>query len=79
MSDAPFDVVWSDDAQEDFDRLTFDEATAVARAVGRFAMTGEGHMIPVGPSEYLLLVGSLAVVMLIPSGERIYVDRVRHA
>jgi hypothetical protein len=37
----PFEVVWSDRAMEDWLRLTFEDAEAVARAVRRFAESGE--------------------------------------
>jgi hypothetical protein len=71
----PFEVVWSDRAMEDWLALTFENAEAVARAVRRFAESGEGTTIYV-EGEYRLFVGSHVVALLI-DGETLHVDRVR--
>jgi hypothetical protein len=54
------------------------EAEAVDRAVQRWATSGEGLMIATGPAEYLLFVGTSAVVLLI-EGDTLHVDAVRRA
>jgi hypothetical protein len=71
----PFEVVWSDRAMEDWLRLGFEDAEAVARAVRRFAESGEGLTIAI-EDEYRLFVGSLFVALLI-DGDTLHVDRVR--
>jgi hypothetical protein len=72
----PFRVEWSQQALADWRRLSIDDAKLVARAVGSFPM--EGIVIATSPSEYLLLVGALAVVLVI-DGDVVNVDRVRRA
>jgi hypothetical protein len=56
--------------------LSLDDARLVARAVTRFPM--EGIVIATGPSEYLLLVDALAVVLVIDD-DTVHVDCVRRA
>jgi hypothetical protein len=72
----PFVVEWSERAIEDWRRLRLEEAATVARAVERFP--SEGIVIATGPSEYLLLVGAHAAVLLL-DGETLHVDSVRRA
>jgi hypothetical protein len=43
----PFEVVWADRATEDWMRLSFADAEAVARAVRRWAETGQEIVIAV--------------------------------
>jgi hypothetical protein len=71
----PFEVVWSHRSMEDWLALTFENAEAVARAVRRFAESGEGMTIHVG-GEYRPFVGSYVVAFLI-DGDTLHVDRVR--
>jgi hypothetical protein len=72
----PFHVAWSELALDDWRRVAPDAQAAVARAVERFPL--EGAVIATGPTEYLLLVGAHAVVLLV-DGDVVHVDRVRHA
>jgi hypothetical protein len=72
----PFRIAWSDLADEDWRPLSPDAQAAIARAVERFPH--EGMVIATGPTEYLLLVGAHAVVLLI-DGDTLHVDRVRRA
>ena len=55
-------VVWWPDAEEDWKRLSYADAEAVARAVQRWDEAGEGLVYAAGPTEYRLLVGRLLVV-----------------
>jgi hypothetical protein len=71
-----FRVVWSKLALEDWHRLPAEVQGPVARAVERFP--AEGISVARGPSEYLLLIGAHAVVLLI-DGDALHVDRVRRA
>jgi hypothetical protein len=73
----PFQVEWWPRALEDSNRLAFEDAEAVARAVRVFAETGAGVVIFV-EGEYRLFVG-LHVVVLLIDGDTIHVDRVRRA
>jgi hypothetical protein len=63
-------------ALDDWRRLPLDEAARVALAVERFPC--EGIVIGAGPTEYLLLVGAHAVVILV-DGDTLHVERVRRA
>ena len=72
-----FEVEWSEAALEDWGRLSFAEAEAIARAVESFARTGEGRVVYVD-GEYVLFADDLVAIMLIDR-ERLYVDRVRTA
>jgi hypothetical protein len=72
----PFRIAWSTHALDDWRRLPLDAQVAVARAVERFPH--EGIVIATGPTEYLLLVGTHAAVLLI-DGDTVHVDRVRRA
>ena len=71
-----FRVEWSPSALDDWRRLPLDSARTLARAVERFPH--EGLLIATGPTEYLLLVGAYAAVLLL-AGDTVYVDRVRRA
>ena len=71
-----FRIEWSPDALDDWRRLPPEAQAPVARAVERFP--SEGVVIARGPSEYLLLVGVHAVVVLI-DGDTLHVDRIRRA
>lgn len=73
----PFEVIWSDQATDDWMRLRFADAEAVSRAVRRWAETGEGLVIAV-EGEYRLFVGMYVVVLLV-DGDTVHVDRVRRA
>ena len=72
-----FEVEWSEAALEEWGRLSFADAEAIARAVETFARTGEGRVVYVD-GEYVLFAGDLVAIMLIDR-ERLYVDRVRSA
>ena len=74
----PFAVVWDERAREDWYRLSFDEAEAVAVAVHRFAHGEIAGPVVYGEGEYRLFVGELVVIMLIDA-DTVYIDRVRHA
>jgi hypothetical protein len=71
-----FHVLWSPRALEDWHRLPAEAQLAVARAVEAFP--SEGVAVATGPTEYLLLVGAHAVVLLV-DGDTLHVDRVRRA
>jgi hypothetical protein len=71
-----FRVEWSEAALEDWRRLPLASAEVVARAVAQFP--ADGIVLATGPTEYLLLIGELAVVLLI-DGDTLHVDRIRHA
>jgi len=71
-----FHVLWSPRALEDWHRLPAEAQLAVARAVEAFP--SEGVPVATGPTEYLLLVGAHAVVLLV-DGDTLHVDRVRRA
>ena len=73
----PFEVVWSDQATEDWLRLAFADAEAVARAVRRFA-EGRGGTVVYVEGEMRLFVGA-DVVVLLADGDTLHVDRVRRA
>jgi hypothetical protein len=73
----PFQVEWWPRALEDWNRLAFEDAEAVARAVRVFAETGAGVVIAV-EGDFRLFVG-LHVVVLLIDGDTIHVDRVRRA
>jgi hypothetical protein len=73
----PFHVEWWPRALDDWERLPFDDAVAVARGVRAFAETGAGLMIYT-EGEYRLFVGAHVVVLLI-DGDTLHVDRVRRA
>jgi hypothetical protein len=70
-------VVWSVRALEDWRRLGYDDAKAIATAVERWAATGLGTIIHV-EGEYRLLVGGHTVVLLI-DGDTLHVDGVRRS
>jgi hypothetical protein len=72
----PFEIVWSQAALDDWRRMAPDAQVAVARAVERFP--GDGFVIATGPTEYLLLVGRYAVVVLV-AGDVAHVDAIRRA
>jgi len=72
-----FEVVWSDDATEGWERLSLADAEAVAVAVQRFATGGPTTMIAGDGGTYLLLIGELVVVLLI-DGDTLHVWRIRH-
>jgi hypothetical protein len=44
-------VVWWPDAEEDWRRLSYAEAEAVAQAIERFDVAGEGTVYAAGPTE----------------------------
>jgi hypothetical protein len=73
----PFQVQWWPRAVEDWNRLAFEDAEAVARAVRVFAETGAGVVIYVD-GEYRLFVDAHVVSLLI-DGDTLHVDRVRRA
>jgi hypothetical protein len=73
----PFQVQWWPQAIEDWNRLPFEDAEAVARAVRAFAETGAGLVVYV-EGEYRLFVGRLVVVLLV-DGDTLHIDRVRHS
>jgi hypothetical protein len=60
----PFQVEWSAMALDDWMRLPYEAAQAVARAVRALAETWSGVVISTGPSEYMLFVGDHVVVLL---------------
>lgn len=71
-------VVWWPDAEEDWRRLSYADAEAVALAVERWDAAGEGHVYAAGPTEYRLLVGHLIVIFYMV-GEATHVAQVRRA
>jgi hypothetical protein len=71
-------VVWWADAEEDWRRLSYSDAEAVAQAIERWDVTGEGAVYAAGPTEYRLMVGRLVVVFYMV-GEVTHVAQVRRA
>jgi hypothetical protein len=69
---------WWPAAEEDWRRLSYPDAEAVARAVQRWDEAGEGLVYAAGPTEYRLLVGSFVVVFYM-QGDVTHVAQVRRA
>jgi hypothetical protein len=76
----PTHVEWTEDALDDWKRLSLAEARAVAEAVQRWATTGAGIVIAAEGSEYLLFVGEHVVEFLVDtSTHTMHVCRVRRS
>ena len=73
-------VDWDPLALEDWRRLPFDEASAVAVAIEAWAKTGAGVVVSVEIDEYMLFVGDLVVVFFLNHHtQTVTVWHVRHA
>jgi hypothetical protein len=78
MTIGAFRVRWSKHGHADWRALSLDKAKRVSEAVERFATTGNGTVIATTPTEFLLFVDDLAV-MLIIEGDDLHVDGIRRA
>jgi len=76
----PAHVEWTEDALDDWKRLSLGDARAVAEAVHRWATTGAGIVIATEGGEYLLFVGEYVVEFLVDtSTHTMHVCKVRRS
>ena len=71
-------VQWSERAAADWMALSLPKATLVAEAVDVFAQTGRGPFIATSPTEFILTVDHLNI-MIIVDDDTIHVDAIHRS